>query len=77
MAQNYEDFDDEEEDFDDDFDMDDEDFDPDDFDEEEESTDTRECNCGKKGGCCFEIDECFEEGMDEDSLPCSDAWKDN
>jgi len=30
-----------------------------------------ECTCGKAGGCDWEIDECYEEGYDEDALPCS------
>ena len=67
------------EDYDQDLDMDfdDEDFDPDNFDEDEESSDTRECNCGKIGGCDWSIDECFEEGSDEDSLPCSSIGDDD
>lgn len=39
--------------------------------EDKEPSNARSCNCGRKGGCDWEIDECYEQGMDEDALPCA------
>ena len=61
------DFDSEEEDFDEDFDENEDDFDDDEDDDENETY----CSCGRKGGCGWSIDECFEENSDQDSLPCT------